>query len=418
MIERRQTKPQSRALPRWPLVLAMAMLVAALGTLFWLRAHLVSLEDAVLDGMVRRFAATNVLGRPESRAIVFEDIEIEARASTSDLIRQVYVTKRVTDGHDPREIAVHPFYIDLTDPAWRTRREWTVLPIGEGPVGYLYVDVNKATIRAVNTAISLLSFLLAVGFAVLLLRQRGKEVQLSETISELETRKAQVIQLERLALAGQLSANVFHDIKKPVLNIKHEVADALDSGAPPPESVLRAIHAQTELFLQMLRDLGLESFVNANQQVKEWCDLRDAIDRSLRLVRYEQGGIETEVRFDDGKEFLIQSVPHRLVQLFSNLMLNAYQAMGEKGRLLVEGRTDGARMTITIEDSGPGIPAELREEAFIPFVTTKGESGGSGLGLYISRTIVTDIDGTITLAKSETLGGAKFIIDLPVVRGG
>ncbi len=425
-------KRRDRNAPIWPLLLAMGMLLGAAGTLLWLRGRLVAGQQSVLDGTVRRFEATGVLGRPESDSVIFGEIERLAAASENELIRSLRVVKRAADG---RELTLVPFYVDLTEPRWRDAPGWIRLPVGAEPAGYLYVRIDRSTIHAVNAAIMLLGLLLVGGLGALLARQRGKEAQVNRLQSELEQRKVQVIQLERLALAGQLSANVFHDIKKPVLNIKHEVDDALDGTGQPIEEVLRSVRAQTDLFLQMLRELGMEAFVNAAAENREWCDLAEAVDRSLRLVGYERGNVQTQVHFPPDREFLIEGIPHRFVQLFSNLFLNAFQAMGHGGTLRVRGMeneewgmadkgstgilpvsrqpTDGDWLVIDVEDSGPGIPEEKRAEVFSPFVTGRAASGGSGLGLYICRTIVEDLGGTITVDKSEEMGGARFRVRLP-----
>lgn len=404
-----------RTVPRWPIALAAGVIIAALGTLAWLRAQLIESEKSVVRSAVQRFQVTDVLGRPESSSLIFGEIETQARVSEGSAIRELYVTKRMIDGS---EITVFPYYADLLTPNWRDARPWTKLAVGREPQvqGYLYIQTNNSTLKAVNAVIALLLVVLAGGFAVLLIHQRGKEKELGRSLLELESSKAQMIHLERLALAGQLSANVFHDIKKPVLNIKNEVTDSLDGAPTPPEEVYRAIRAQTELFLQMLRDLGMETFVNASTQAAEWCDLADAVDRSLRLVKYEQGSVATQVDFQAGHEFFIQTQPHKLVQIFSNLILNAYQAMGNSGRLRVKGIVDGSArmMVVTLEDSGPGVPPAKREEIFQPFLTTRAENGGSGLGLYICRTIINDLGGSIIVDQSPDLGGSRFTIKLPL----
>lgn len=400
-----------RASPRqvsvWPTLLALVMLAAALGTLLLLRGQLVQGQDSLLEGTARRFELTGHLGRPESPAVNFQDLEILREASLNELVRRLYVTKVLPDG---REATVVPFHADLSDPAWRESEPWVRLAIGEPAAGYLYVGIDRSTVRTVDAAVVLLGVLLAGGMMILLFRQFGTEEQVNRLHEELDERKGQIIQLERLALAGQLSANIFHDIKKPVLNIKHEVNDALE-GAHDATAVLRAISEQTELFLSMLRELGMESFVNATHDGGEWCDLRAIVDTSLRLVRYEQEGVHVEVLFDDG-DFLVTGVPHRLVQVFSNLFLNAFQAMGQTGTLRVTGRRDGDALRVTVEDSGPGLPREKREELFSPFVTTRASSGGSGLGLYICRMIIEEMNGRIDASDSAELGGARFEISL------
>lgn len=397
----------TRQVSVWPTLLALVMLAAALGTLLLLRGRLAQGQNSLLEGTARRFELTGHLGRPESPAVNFQDLEILRDASLNELVRRLYVTKVLPDG---REATVVPFHADLSDPAWRESERWVRLAIGEPAAGYLYVGVDRSTVRTVDAAVLLLGVLLAGGMMILLFRQFGTEEQVNRLHEELDERKGQIIQLERLALAGQLSANIFHDIKKPVLNIKHEVNDALE-GSHDPAAVLRAISEQTELFLSMLRELGMESFVNATHDGGEWCDLRAIVDTSLRLVRYEQEGIQVETSFDEG-DFLVTGVPHRLVQVFSNLFLNAFQAMGQTGTLRITGRREGNSLRVMVEDSGPGLPREKRNELFSPFVTTRASSGGSGLGLYICRMIIEDMNGRIDATDSADLGGARFEISL------
>lgn len=405
-----------RAVSPWPLLIALALLVAVLATLLWLRDRLVEGQDALVEGTVRRFEATDVLGRPESARLLFADVETLAGASTGGFIREVRVTKVL---RDRGEVTVHPFHADLSDADWREEQPWTRLPVGREPDGYLYLLLNSATLRAVDSAIAVVAFLLAGGFGFLVLRQRRKEARLSEVIHELEANKAQIIQLERLALAGQLSANIFHDIKKPVLNIKHEINDYLDGDDRRPEEVLQLAADQTGLFLEMLRDIGMESFVNARTDEEEWCSLPEVVERSLRLVRYEQGGIAIKTSYDPpGDSFLLKAAPHRLVQLFSNLALNAFQAMGEEGELRLAVRREGGGIVARVEDSGPGIPPGIRDELFSPFVTSRAGEGGSGLGLYISRSIVEDLGGTLRIARAGELGGACFEAAFPAAADG
>ncbi len=401
---------------RWPLLLAMVLLVAAIGTLLWLRQRLVEGERTILDGTVGLFEATGALGRPEGRSLVFEEVETLVRASRNELIIGLYVTKLTPEGE---ELAVHPFHVDLTDPDWREDPGWTRLPVGPEPVGYLYARLDNTQLQAVNAAIGTLAGFLALGLGILLVRQRGTDVQVSRLQEELEDRRAQVIQLERLALAGQLSANLFHDLRKPVLNIKHEAGDALEDDRIDAREALGTVRAQTELFFDMLRETGLESFVKTREQPDEWCDLRDALERSLRLVRYERGAVEMETRFEPpDAELLLKGQPHRLVQLFSNLVLNAFQAMDGRGRLRITGTKERGHLRVEVEDSGPGVPAGMREELFSPFVTSRAETGGSGLGLYICRTIAEEMGGRLDLGEPGELGGARFIAEFPAEDAG
>ncbi len=100
-------------------------------------------------------------------------------------------------------------------------------------------------------------------------------------------------------------------------------------------------------------------------------------------------------------------------QLLLNLITNAVQSMEGQERdkaIEIATSTEGSRVVVAVADSGPGVPEELREKIFEPFFTTKGS--GTGLGLPISRRIVTEHGGAITVGTSR-LGGAEFRISLP-----
>lgn len=397
---------------RWPILVALGLLLAATATLLWLRGRLLREEESAIAGTVRLFAEVDALGRPENRQVRFRDVEALVNAvEASDLVIELRASKNVAG---LGEVTVVPFAADLAQPGWRDDGAWHRLPVGRGPDGWLYFRLDARGRLAVDSVIMAFSALFLIGIGALLMRQRERETLLSRTVVELEERRAEVIRLERLALAGQLSANIFHDLKKPVLNIKHEVDDARDSG-PSPE-LLETLAQQTELFLRMMRELGFEDFVRGGRDVAEWCDLRDAVERALRLVRYERRDVEVILDAEEGVP-LVMAVPHRLVQLFSNLALNAFQAMQGRGTLRIGIRAGESRCTVVLADSGPGIPPTLREALFSPFATTRAEQGGSGLGLYICRKIVTDLGGTITLDETAGGGGAVFRLELPAEPG-
>lgn len=404
---------------RWPLLLALALSAVALLTLFWLQQRLVADERIQLANAVRVFERADLLLRPEDEQVNFALIESNARSfEESELIARMLVSKRMADG---RELLVYPFHHELLHPDWRSEVEdWQRLAVGgtENPSGFLYVHLTPANRQAVNRIMLLFGGFLLLCLGVLVFRQRGKEIELHRTASELEKRKLEVIRLERFALAGQLSANIMHDIKKPVFNIKHEVADLLEGNEALDEirSSLESIREQTELFSHILRDIGLEQFVRAAAAEREYCDIAEALQRSVALVQYERGGID--VRFElppDGSLPLVLAPPHWLVQLFSNLVLNAYQAMGDSGTLTLAARVvekPTQAVEVVVRDTGPGVAEELRARVLEPFVTTKGEAEGSGLGLYISSTIAQELGGELELAQTGP-EGTTFRVVLP-----
>jgi len=111
----------------------------------------------------------------------------------------------------------------------------------------------------------------------------------------------------------------------------------------------------------------------------------------------------------------IEADKDQLSQVLLNLFENARDAVGGEGQVRVQTRVSrpGRAISLVVEDSGPGIPTEVRDRIFTPYFTTKHESGGSGLGLAIVHRIVTDHGGRIAVGSSP-LGGARFLVELPL----
>lgn len=312
----------------------------------------------------------------------------------------IYPTDRI--GHPVQElVSKNTIRIDLTD----------MFQQPSAPSGYLYFQMDSwqkwsTPLTFLLAAVNVLWLLLILIYWLSRLSRRYEASQF-----ELEQKKQELIQLEQLALAGKLSAGLLHDLKKPVIHIREECRDA-DS----PDS-LKDIAEQSDLFLAMLRDSGLEDFARRRTSEPEFCDLIDLVERSLRLVEYERNEVRVGVDVQ-GDIPLVRALPTRLMQVLSNLILNAYQAMRGKGSLSITLRAGGEQnppcAVIEITDSGPGIPPEHAPHVFEPFFTTG--KGGSGLGLYICKTIVEDLGGTISLSIPSQ-GGTTFRIVLPETGG-
>jgi C4-dicarboxylate-specific signal transduction histidine kinase len=104
-----------------------------------------------------------------------------------------------------------------------------------------------------------------------------------------------------------------------------------------------------------------------------------------------------------------------LQQVVINLVTNAEHAVRGRPNAVIELATEGREgwVRLTVEDSGPGVPQNVRSRIFDPFFTTKSPDEGSGLGLSICQRVVAEVGGRIWLEDSETLGGAKFVVELP-----
>ncbi len=268
---------------------------------------------------------------------------------------------------------------------------------------------------------NLFFFLVAIVVNRFVTENRRQAQALAETNRRLELAQAEARRSERLAALGQLSAGLAHELRNPLGIIKGS-AETLSKKASPAEPVtvelasyilgeVDRMNMLVSRFLDFARPLSLDTRLEP---------LPPIVDRSLQAAheRWPGAGIEVE-RHYAGDLPLVPLDADLSEQVFTNLAVNAYEAMGEKGgRLRVSiapATSDGRRgVEVRIEDSGPGIPPELRDHFFNPSVTTK--KTGVGLGLSIVAKIVDDHHGNILVASPpEGAGqGACFRVFFPV----
>ena len=399
-------------------VLVLTSLLFSLSVLVWLRMKFEWEKKVSIEKVVNSFDALAIIGSPRNiKQVNFNSVEKLASQSLSDYIKNIFISK-IVEGKG--EILIYPFYYSLNYSEWKKqlnsfdKRE---LKSGNEILGYIYLDLDIKNILLIKYAILLISILLIFTVGLVLLRLFGQEKVISKTTIELEEKKKEMINLERLALAGQLTANIFHDIKKPVLNIKNEIADVREKNLKDEspniiKSFLENISNQIGFFFSMLKDLNLEKFVSKSESDNEYLNVNETIISSLNLVKYEQKDIDVRLELDKTLPPILMN-PTRLIQVFSNIILNAYQAMNGKGELVINTKKFDSTIQIRIKDNGPGLDAKSKEEIFTPFFTTKKEKEGTGLGLYICKTIIDDVNGKI-IVNSDEGKGCEFIIELPV----
>jgi two-component system NtrC family sensor kinase len=226
----------------------------------------------------------------------------------------------------------------------------------------------------------------------------------------------QMIQAAKLSALGELVAGVAHELNNP-LTVLVGATDILEQ--QPSDDIkeyVRMIRESTDAARHIVR--GLLTFGRQMPLERRHVTLDDLIEKALGLtaadLRLESVKVEQDMATDLPP---VWADALQLQQVLVNLVTNAKQAMAEQPtaerRLRIATRALGPdRVQISVEDTGPGIPAEVLPKIFDPFVTTKG-SAGTGLGLSISYGIVREHGGQLT-ANSRPGRGATFTIDLPV----
>jgi signal transduction histidine kinase len=312
-------------------------------------------------------------------------------------------------------------YFDL----WATLA-WTVLTSGVYCSFVLWVlseyevTAEGATELAIRNLFFFLAAIVVNQFVTENRRQAMRYRKLAEALAEtnrrLEAAQEEARRSERLAALGQLSAGLAHELRNPLAVIKGSAETLMRKlAAADPLTTEMAGYISSEVnhlnsivtrFLDFARPLKLE---RRREQIPP------LIERALKAARDRWPDAQVEVERQFAAALPEISVDRDLAeQVFTNLALNAYEAMGPGGGKLcvaAAAHSDGRRgVEITFEDTGPGIPAELRGQVFNPFFTTK--ESGVGLGLSIVSKIVDDHRGWIRLT-SEPGKGACFRVFLP-----
>ena len=238
-----------------------------------------------------------------------------------------------------------------------------------------------------------------------------EELRLS--YEELEAAHDQMAQSEKLTLIGTLAASIAHDIGNVMTPIEGIAKLAMKDQNLDPK--LKAAFSRQMERLKALTQ-QLLSFSRPKPPDLLPLDVNQAVQDSLALVQTDARHHGVEMTTD-----LAQDLPkvrgdiNRLDQVFVNLILNAVQAMGEKGgALAISTRRDGDDVVTSFKDSGPGIAPEHLDRIFEAFFTTKGK-GGTGMGLFSARRIVHEEHGGKLEARSQVGDGATFSVRLPAV---
>ncbi|MBM4275761.1 MAG: PAS domain S-box protein [Deltaproteobacteria bacterium] len=233
---------------------------------------------------------------------------------------------------------------------------------------------------------------------------------------ELEHSQAQLLQSEKIASLGRLAAGVAHEINNPLAGIlifAELLQRDLDPQGPGQQNVeeiiaqtLRCQQIVTRLLEFSRQALGEKTLFNANQTIVRCVDLL-AHQASFH-------NIEIILNLDPELPQVIGD-PGQMQQVFTNLLLNAADAMNHQGKITVTSRpappNEGIILTFT--DTGCGIPSDIREKIFEPFFTTKAPGKGTGLGLSIVYGVIQRHGGSVEV-HSPLEGGTVFTIRLPL----
>jgi PAS domain S-box-containing protein len=255
------------------------------------------------------------------------------------------------------------------------------------------------------------NFLYFIGIA----RDITEQKQAEQEKRRLEE-KAQIT--SRLAAVGEMAAGIAHEINNPltgVLGFAELIMEKDDIPDDIRENLMMIADGSQRVANIVKR---LLTFARQSKPVKTLANLNELIETTLKLREYvlKTNSINVVTRFDPELPWSVID-PGQLQQVFLNLIVNAEQAMKKahgRGTLTITTEKLDNMLRLSFQDDGPGITKENMRHVFEPFFTTKAPGEGTGLGLSLSRSIVLEHDGEMSV-ESEVGKGATFIVELPMV---
>lgn len=238
-------------------------------------------------------------------------------------------------------------------------------------------------------------------------------------LSEREEFQERSQQLEQRAILGEVTSIFAHEVRNPINNISTGLQlMALDLAEDDPnQKQIRDFQEDLNRVTYLMQTV-LE-FARPAEIIMETVDLNVLINRLLKRWHPRLARVNVETHITSLSEIpIVNADPRALEQVFSNLIGNAVDAMGDEGgNLVINIRSDSEqddpeKIVVAISDTGPGIPENIKERIFDPFFTTK-ERKGTGLGLAIAKRIVNRHEGTIDV--NSVPGGTVFQVVLPAI---
>jgi len=279
------------------------------------------------------------------------------------------------------------------------------------------------------------------------MQKQKRELEL--TVENLKLAQSQLIQSEKMASVGVLTAGIAHELNNPInfmsgnvhplqkdleevfslLEKYEQTIDKSDLGGYFAEvdelkeemdfsylikeifSLLKGIEEGANRSSEIIK--GLRSFSRLDDEACQIYDIHEGIDSSLVLLQNKLIDKKITVRKDYGDFEGVECFPSKLNQVIMNILTNSLQAMeAGSGELFIQTVSSAIGVKIIIKDNGRGMPPDVKEHIFDPFFTTKEVGKGMGLGLSISYGIIEKHNGNIDVI-SEPGKGTEFIISLP-----
>ncbi len=290
-------------------------------------------------------------------------------------------------------------------------RSFCVAPISgpRGKVGLVAVASRQVQLNPFHYE-ALAAFLERAALAI---QNARLYEQLQTQMQELRLLHDHIVRAERLAAIGELAAKMAHELNNPLASIHLYNSLLLEQPAEPDEQrrLAGSVQEQVERAKRVVKDIL--DYSRPAQAELQTTSLNSAVEQGMRFVRHAANAARVTVVEDyaDNLPWVRVDVS-RMAQVFTNLTMNAIQAMPRGGKLEICTGMENNGLYVRFKDTGTGIGLEDKDRIFDPFFTTKPVGQGTGLGLAVCRTLVNQHHGDITF-DSEPGKGSTFTVWLP-----
>ncbi len=256
-------------------------------------------------------------------------------------------------------------------------------------------------------------------FLLMLSALREKEERLRDLLltvsrqkSDLEKARRALEDKERLALVGTMASGIAHELGNPLASIMGIMEVWNDADPQTRKRLGDMVQRELRRMDSLIRTLlGAARPQSAEKKV---LNIGDTVMQAWELVSHRKDASDVTLETKECNAGLMVVGSDELTRVFVNLFLNSVQAMAGRGKIMISCRDDGDKVTVTVGDTGPGVPPEMRDRIFDPFFTTRQPGEGTGLGLTAVMNVLESLGGSIKLLDRS--GGAWFELQIPAAR--
>src|SRR6185437_10106177 len=251
-----------------------------------------------------------------------------------------------------------------------------------------------------------------------------QNMALESTIEQLKETESQLVQTEKLASLGRMSAGIIHEINNPLNFATTGLYTLRNKGkylAAEQQAEYAEVLKDVEEGIKRVKTIvsDLRMFTHPETESRDQVEVAEVIGSALRFLANEwKDRVQIDQKLDPHQ--VVWANKNKMIHVFTNLLQNSLDALktkefnnGEKPAIVIEGSVENNRSTVRIHDNGPGIAKQHLDKIFDPFFTTKDVGEGMGLGLSICYRIVQECDGRISV-KTETGKYCEFALEFPV----